>query len=180
MDARAPEWLLTDHLFAERVSLEHLDDLRGLLRDPRVARTLYRHGIPPDDEGLRLDLETKMNHWRRFGFGPWLLRDRSTLAFLGRGGLQHTFLRGRDEVEVGWAIVPSRWRQGLATELAQAALGVARDNLKLEEVVAFSLPDNHASRRVMEKTGFVFEGEILRAGLPHVLYRHHLGGRGVG
>ena len=29
-----------------------------------------------------------------------------------------------------------------------------------------------ASRRVMEKVGFTYEGDIEHAGLPHVLYRH--------
>ena len=39
------------------------------------------------------------------------------------------------------------------------------------DLIAFTLPDNLASRRVMEKAGFAYEREILHAGLPHVLYR---------
>jgi ribosomal-protein-alanine N-acetyltransferase len=38
-------------------------------------------------------------------------------------------------------------------------------------VVAFTLPTNWASRRVMEKVGFTFERDIVHAGLRHVLYR---------
>jgi hypothetical protein len=41
----------------------------------------------------------------------------------------------------------------------------------LPEIVAFTLPDNVASRRVMEKAGFVDECEVAHAGMPHVLYR---------
>ena len=52
----------------------------------------------------------------------WLLRDRSTGEMVGRGGLQHTFVAGLDEVEAGWAIVPERWGEGLATELAHACV----------------------------------------------------------
>ena len=37
--------------------------------------------------------------------------------------------------------------------------------------VSFTLPDNVASRRVMEKLGFRFERDTPYAGLPHVLYR---------
>jgi RimJ/RimL family protein N-acetyltransferase len=37
--------------------------------------------------------------------------------------------------------------------------------------VAFTLPTNTGSRRVMEKLGFHYEREISRAGLAHVLYR---------
>ena len=59
---------------------------------------------------------------------------------------------------------------GPATELAQASVDVAFDELGLREVVAFTLPDNVASRRVMEKAGLRYEREIVHVGLPHVLY----------
>ena len=34
-----------------------------------------------------------------------------------------------------------------------------------------TLPDNHASRRVMEKIGLRFDRDVVHRGLPHVLYR---------
>ena len=90
---------------------------------------------------------------------------------VGRGGMQYTFVAGCHEVEVGWAIVPERWGEGLATELALASVEVAFGNLGLPAIVAFTLPDNLASRRVMEKAGFIFEREIVHQQLDHVLYR---------
>ena len=38
-------------------------------------------------------------------------------------------------------------------------------------MIAYTLPDNLASRRVMEKAGFAYEREIQWVGMPHVLYR---------
>jgi RimJ/RimL family protein N-acetyltransferase len=55
--------------------------------------------------------------------------------------------------------------------MARAAIDVAFDDLRLGEIVAFTLPNNVASRRVMEKTGFTYERQIVHVGLPHVLYR---------
>ncbi|MBV9049084.1 MAG: GNAT family N-acetyltransferase, partial [Solirubrobacterales bacterium] len=111
------------------------------------------------------------------GFGLWLLLDRRTGAMVGRGGLQYTYVEGINEIEVGWAIVPERWRQGLATELALACVEVAFNDLELMRLVAFTLPHNIASRRVMEKAGFEFEREIVHAGLDHVLYRRERAGK---
>jgi ribosomal-protein-alanine N-acetyltransferase len=54
---------------------------------------------------------------------------------------------------------------GECVELAFGPLG-------LDRLVAFTLPDNVASRRVMEKSGFIYERHIEHAGLPHVLYGH--------
>ncbi|MGH2968657.1 MAG: GNAT family N-acetyltransferase [Solirubrobacteraceae bacterium] len=61
--------------------------------------------------------------------------------------------------------------EGFATELGAASVRHAFEQLALDVVVAFTLPDNRASRRVMEKLGFEFERDIEHAGLPHVLYR---------
>ena len=74
-------------------------------------------------------------------------------------------------MEIGWAVVPERWGEGLGTELARASVAVAFGELGLDTVVAFTQPGNAASRRVMEKAGFVFERDFAHAGLPHVLYR---------
>ena len=51
-----------------------------------------------------------------------------------------------------------------------AAVDAARE-LGLAEVVAFTLAENVASRRVMERAGFALDGTVEHAGLPHVLYR---------
>ena len=69
--------------------------------------------------------------------------------------------------------MPDRWGQGLATALAHAAIADRRSPRAagLSQIVAGSLPGNLASRRVMEKTGFVYERDIVHEDLPHVLYR---------
>ena len=75
------------------------------------------------------------------------------------------------EVEVAYALRVESWGNGLATEMARAAVQVAFANLGLPDLVAFTLPTNVASRRVMEKAGFAFERDVVHADMPHVLYR---------
>jgi RimJ/RimL family protein N-acetyltransferase len=161
----------TARISCERLRPEHIAELRQLLLDERVFRTLWPRAQPPSENDLVASLQTKVQHWERNGFGMWLLRDRSTGEMVGRGGLQYTYVAGIDDVEAGWAIVPERWREGLATEFAHACTTVALDRLSLLSLVAFTQPDNVASRRVMEKVGFRYEGELIHVGLPHVFYR---------
>ena len=167
----APERLETARLLCLRPSADQLRDLEKLLRDARVAATLLSAGIVPTKAEVAANLVAKQGHWERHGFGLWTLYDRVDGSFVGRGGLQHTNATGENEVEAGWAIVPERWGQGLATELALAAVGVGLGPLGLPSVIAYTLPENTASRRVMEKAGFAYEREIDWVGLKHVLYR---------
>ncbi len=58
-----------------------------------------------------------------------------------------------DNMEMGWRFNRSTWGKGYATEAARA---VADEQAKLDEVKklsAIAVPDNEASRRIMEKLG---------------------------
>jgi [ribosomal protein S5]-alanine N-acetyltransferase len=161
----------TERMILERLRLEHAPEQMRLLLDPRVSATLWARAEPPTEADVLDGLRAKVDHWDRHGFGMWLARDRDTGEMVGRGGLQYTYTAGLNDIEAGWAVVPERWGQGLATELAHACVEVGFGQLALLEIVAFTLPDNVASRRVMEKAGFSYERGIVHAGLPHVLYR---------
>jgi ribosomal-protein-alanine N-acetyltransferase len=171
MKALIPERLQTSRLIAERLVPEHEPDLVRLGVDPRVYPTLWPFPQPPTPADVRDGLRRQLSLWERHGFGLWLLRDRASGEFVGRGGLEYTNAPGRLSVELAWAIVPGRWGQGLATELARAAARTGFEDLDVIELVALTLPHNAASRRVMEKVGFAYDRDIVHAGLPHVLYR---------
>jgi RimJ/RimL family protein N-acetyltransferase len=171
MKALAPTELDTARMRGEPLGPEHEAEMADLTLDARVYRTLWPWAFPPTRREVRSSLADKRDHWTRHGFGLWLLRDRSTGEVVGRGGLQYTDAIGGYAVEAAWAIVPERWGQGLATELAQASVRVAFESLGLDEIIAITLPDNLASRRVMEKAGFVYDRDIDHVGLTHVLYR---------
>jgi RimJ/RimL family protein N-acetyltransferase len=118
----------------------------------------------------RAFLGTNLRHWEQYGFGLWIFRDQADGRFVGRGGLRRVILHGRPEVEINYALMPSFWGKGLATKIATASVDVG---VGFPSLVAFALPDNHGSRRVMEKLGFRYERDIVYAGLPHVLYRRY-------
>ena len=158
----------TPRLRLERMRSGDDAELVRLLGDPRVGDTLGGTRTPAQTQEL---LTAHLAHWDRHGYGLWMMRDRETGAFVGRGGLNHARIGDRDELEVGWAVVPERQGEGLATELAHASARIALHGLGKPDVVSFTLPHNAASRRVMEKAGLAFEKDVDYKGRPHVLYR---------
>jgi len=109
------------------------------------------------------------SHWQRHGFGPWFLTDLESGEFVGRAGLNWTVVEGESEVELPWALRGAYQGRGLATEAALAAIETARE-VGLERVVSLTLVENRASRRVMEKAGLSYLGEVQHAGLTHAFY----------
>ena len=149
-------------------SLRSLGDYRRLFLDPAVTPWLRPPPLRPMGGGDVLGLlERDIQHWRQHGWGPWVVRVDG--AFAGRCGLCTTEVEGVREIELAWSVLPAFQGRGLATAAAVRGLGWAAE-LGLPRVIALTLTENAASRRVMEKAGLAFEREVVHAGLPHVLY----------
>lgn len=160
--------LRTERLVGEPTSAADLEDYDRLLSHRDVARTLG--GIRTRDQVTDYVAQS-VAHFAEHGFGAWTLRDGRTGVFVGRGGLKRLDLDGRPQVEILYALLPEYWGMGLATELATEAVRIGLDELRLPSLIGFALVDNAGSRRVLEKSGLVYERALERAGLPHVLYR---------
>jgi RimJ/RimL family protein N-acetyltransferase len=116
------------------------------------------------------------------GWDLWALERRDDGGFVGALGLAvATFPAPFTPcVEIAWRLARAQWGQGLATEAAGAVLRFGFQTLALEEVLAFTVPENRRSRAVMARLGMHrdpgedFEHPRLPPGHPlrhHVLYR---------
>lgn len=162
--------LRTPRLIGTPAAPSDFAELRLLHSDPRVTATLSADGNPFSETQTRDFLARAAEHWSSYGFGLWTFRDRSRSRFIGYGGIKHSMVEGRDEIELAYAIAFDSQRSGFATEISLAALNFAFNDLHLDRIVAFTLPHNRPSRRVMEHCGFIYDRDIVHAGLPHVLY----------
>lgn len=161
---------VTRNLLCLRPGATTADDYERLFTDPAIECWLRPEPMKPFS---RADLERMARrdqaHWERHGYGPWAFRERDSGEFVGRGGLAWATVGGEREVELPWAVTPAFQNRGYATEMAMAALDIARE-AGLERVVSLTLPSNLASRRIMEKIGLNYSGEIEHVGMTHVLY----------
>jgi ribosomal-protein-alanine N-acetyltransferase len=146
-------------------------DIRRLHGDSRVMATLSADGNIFSEEQSRGFLERAAEHWKSHGFGLWMLHDQANESdFVGYGGIKHAIVEGRDEIELAYAIASDHWSKGFATEISMAALNLGFSEMRLDRIVAFTLPHNRASRGVMENCGFKYQRDIVHSSLPHVLY----------
>lgn len=76
---------------------------------------------------------------------------------VGGGGV---FRRSPDsDWEIGYWLARPVWGRGLGTELGQALVRYARDELGATRIIAGHYADNPASGRILEKLGFEYTGE---------------------
>jgi RimJ/RimL family protein N-acetyltransferase len=165
---KARESFTTRRLRADRVAPSDRAFYAAMFSDPRVFAGL---GGPRDAQQVDDLVETKVRGWADDGFGTYVMRTLAGSETVGWVGLKATDVGGPNNVELLYSVAADHWRRGYASEAGAAALAVARDDLGLDEVIAFALIDNVGSRAVMEKLGFAFDCEFVHHGLLHVLYR---------
>lgn len=161
----------TERLLLRRPTAEDRASYHAHFTHPEVERWLRPSPLPPFNAGAIEELvEGDRAHWTNHAFGPWVLIERESGAFAGRGGLHWTTVEDVAMVELAWSVEPRLHGKGYATEMAQAAIEWARE-LEIEELIALVLHANAASRRVAEKVGCEPAGEVEHASLPHLLFR---------
>ena len=86
----------------------------------------------------------------------WLVFDKASGELIGRAGLEHREFPDAVELELGYLIDPDRQGQGLATEVCQAILAFAREELDFPRVNALTDQKNVASVALLQKLGFYY------------------------
>ena len=177
---------MTNELRTARLLLrEWRDEDRAAFAELSADPTVMRYLVPfADRAAMDAWVGTARKHWQDHGFGPWVVELPDEAPFIGVVGLSNLrfALPFAPAVEAAWRLARPYWGRGYAYEAARAAIDDGFDRLGLNEIVAFTVPANLASRRVMEKLGmtrdpaedFDFEHPRLPPGHPlrrHVLYR---------
>jgi [ribosomal protein S5]-alanine N-acetyltransferase len=141
--------------------------------DPEYTRYSPKGAVPQEQarEASRAAYDYFTSHWQQHGFGVWAVCDRAQNKLIGQCGLN--CLPDSNEVEVLYRLDRAYWNQGLATEAAKASLKYGFEQVKLDKIVALTLPHHIASRRVMEKAGLHYAKDAHIYGLDVVYYTLH-------
>lgn len=127
---------------------------------------------PELEKTILLHLQELLHDPRALGWGVWFAIGRQDRAIVGEAGF-----KGRPDrdgtVEIGYGIAPPHRGRGYATEAVEALCRWSFTHPEVRRVVAECAPDNVASIRVLEKTGFRPIG-----GQAGFLYWENVGKRG--
>lgn len=159
-------YFLTSQRLGFRPWEEHdLPLAQQLWGDPRVT-ALIAGAMTAAQVAERLQREIAQQN--EFGVQYWPIFWLDGGEFVGCCGLRPY----REIFELGFHVRPEFWGRGLAEEAGRAVIGYAFEKLQQAELFAGHHPQNGASRRVLEKLGFVSVGEELYppTGMMHPSY----------
>ena len=163
------DYFNTERLLAERLQEGHLEFIHQMHQNERVMKYLGGKRSPEQTADY---MKLNLSHWKKYGYGIWVIRENASEDFIGRGGLRNTVFDGKDEVEVAYGFLPEFWNKGLATEFTKEVMRIGFSEIGLSNLVSITHHNNMASHAVLKKVGFVFEQEIIYKAKPYLLFRH--------
>ena len=128
--------------------------------DPEVHR--YVGGKPVETiEQTKAVIAFVRSQYAEYGIGRWAVIEKATGEFAGWTGFKYYNAEVNGHInhyDFGYRFAQRCWGKGYATESGRAALQYGLQTLQLRNVYAMTDVDNAASRRILEKLGFRFDG----------------------
>ena len=147
-------YLETERLVLRQFAESDVENLFELDSDPDVMR-LINGGTPTPREAIREKILPRfLDFYRQFdAFGYWAAIEKASGTFIGWFALHPEDGRDAHDIALGYRLRKTSWRKGYGTEGAKALIDKAFRELAARRVFACTYSENHASRRVMEKSG---------------------------
>ncbi|MVM34708.1 GNAT family N-acetyltransferase [Spirosoma sp. HMF4905] len=161
--------LETERLLLDKLTVEDAPFMLELLNTPLWLTFIGDRGVRTLEDARKYILNGAIKSYEQFGFGPFLIRLKSSETPVGMCGL---FKRDTlEDIDIGFAFLPDSIGKGYGFEAATAVMTYARDVLSATRIVGITNPDNQNSIHLLEKLGFHFERRVhLSAGDEVLLF----------
>lgn len=163
-----PTVLQIDGFTMRPILVADLDALVAIWADPEVTRFLPSRGVPISRERTEKALVSFFEHWEKRGYGIWAIIENTSSEMVGYCGLR--YLDELGEAEVLYGLTTAYWGRGIATQATKASISYGFNVANLNRVIVLLLPDNQASRRVIEKAGLHYEKQVHIFNLDALYY----------
>ena len=162
--------LVSARLFLRPLRESDVDLVLELFTDPEMME--YAGG-PVKSERIRTEMAGSVQRGADGSIGVWCICKAQTKEPIGTIALLPLPVEAKDtewelvctgempegDIEIGYFLRKDEWGQGYVSEAVSRVLEFAFSVACLEEIVAVIDPRNTASRKVLERTGFLSEGD---------------------
>jgi transketolase len=110
------------------------------------------------EENIRREMDRAFND-AKSGFYCFMIFEKGTDEFIGLVNYkpyQDELHYGKDDVDIGWAIMQKFQNKGIATEVAKVVMDFSFKNCDFNRLQGTARPENIASNRIFEKIGMKY------------------------
>jgi RimJ/RimL family protein N-acetyltransferase len=150
--------LETKRFILRAITPEDALEIFRLYTTPEVTRYLPHLRMTSLDEAVEKVQRYQSAFEKQESFA-WAVIQRGQSQLMGTCVLHHLNL-AHHRAEVGYSLSPEWWGKGVMSEVVAVELAFAFETMGFHSLEAIIDPDNTASRRLLEKLGFVQEAHF--------------------
>lgn len=142
-----------------------------LFKGTNVANFLGMGHLPSPEQQCQLWFDLQNNRYKNDLGGMNVLLNKETGNLVGQCGLLIQKVDGKNEMEIGYSVLPEFWRNGYASEAAQKCRDFAFENSFTESIISIIHVENINSEKVAIKNGMKKFKETTYKEMPVNIYR---------
>jgi [ribosomal protein S5]-alanine N-acetyltransferase len=145
----------TERLIVKPFTANNQEEFFKVNGDPEVMK--YIRPAKSREQADEFLIEVIAYNNDKKNYGRWAVWQKLSGLFVGSFALIP--VEGSDKMQLGYALLPSYWGLGYASELTKAGIEYTFTKTNLNKVYGYTEKDNLPSKKVLEKCGFSFNGE---------------------
>ena len=148
--------LQTKRLSIRPVITEDATFILELMNSPKWIKNIGDRNIRTVEEAENYIKEKAFPQLKEFGYGNNVIIRKGDNTKLGTCGLYRR--EGKKDPDIGFAFLPVYEGKGYAVEASHKIMISAKEDYDLKELSGYTLKDNLASRKLLERLGFNLKG----------------------
>ena len=165
---RSAEMFHTDRLQIRKYTMDDLQFYASLWGNEKVMRYIGNGTLKHICSVKSLE-EWVIPSYKN-GLGLFVLIEKETGIRIGHAGLVKQQIDGKEEIEIGYWLLPQYWGKGYAKEAAAAFRDYGFQALRMNKLISLINPDHPASIFVARKTGLSYEKTTSFHGMDVLVY----------
>jgi len=149
----------TERLLLSKITIEDAAFILELMNSPDWIKYIGDRNVKTIPEVIDYIRNNQLKSYEDFGFGYYKMQLKSQdLIPIGTSGLVKR--EGLDNVDIGFSLLPKYHGKGYGYEASNAIMKIAKEQFKITEICAITLPYNKPSIGLLEKLGMKKEAVV--------------------
>ena len=146
----------TQRLRIRPVTKDDAPFILKLMNSPKWVKFIGDRNVRTIEDAENYIAEKALSQLEKYGYGNNIVVRQSDDKSLGTCGIYHR--EDREDTDIGFAFLPQFEGKGYAFEAANKLMYMAQQHYGLTELSGYTLEDNLASRKLLERLGFHLKG----------------------
>lgn len=160
----------TERLFIRPLTVNDSHDWLEFIMD-EIATKFF-----PDDWKLKPEksiewIESQLTRYKENRYGLHALIEKKSGKLVGQCGLLTQKVNGKDELEIGYHLIPRYWKNGYAIEAAKEFKKMCFENNLAESIISIINTDNISSQNVAKRNGMTIDSQTKFLEMDVYIYR---------